>query len=283
MKFIIVLLFFLFPLDANARILFQDPTGKALNEAYEGFSESSLKSLKGADLGAKEYLLGLLYLNGDKEFDVEKSCKKSVSLLSKAWDSGVVDAGYSLATLYYKGACVEKDIKKARALAEKTAEEGYLLSQRMVGRAYWGREWGDLFPKNMDKAIYWLGRAGGSGDSQSAGNLSYIYRGGHGVPKNEKKSFCWISKAAFSKFEKDDFGVSFSLFAKYFENGIGTDVDLVKAYKYYDLGGSAGVEGKQRVAKKMTQEQIDEAIRQSQEWQKEHNVQVGGGFIRRAN
>ncbi|MBZ9574700.1 hypothetical protein [Modicisalibacter sp. MOD 31.J] len=44
---------------------------------------------------------------------------------------------------------------------------------------------------------------------------------------------------------------------------------------------SAGIEGKQRVAKKMTQEQIDETRRESQAWQEEHNVQVGGGFIRR--
>ncbi|WP_162619919.1 hypothetical protein [Salinicola acroporae] len=60
-------------------------------------------------------------------------------------------------------------------------------------------------------------------------------------------------------------------------------MDLVSAYKYYDLSGTARVDDKQRIAKEMTQEQIDEAIRQSKEWQKEHNVQVGGGFIRRAN
>ncbi|WP_280541355.1 SEL1-like repeat protein [Chromohalobacter sp. 11-W] len=71
--------------------------------------------------------------------------------------------------------------------------------------------------------------------------------------------------------------------AEFYEEGVGTDKNLVKAYKYFDLSGNAGAEGKHRVAKEMTQEQIDEAIRQSQAWQEEHNVQVGGGLIRRAD
>ncbi|KAA0020842.1 hypothetical protein F0A16_03415 [Salinicola corii] len=58
---------------------------------------------------------------------------------------------------------------------------------------------------------------------------------------------------------------------------------LRAAHKYYDLSGTSGAESKNRIAKEMTQEQIDEALRQSQEWQKEHNVQIGGGFIRRAD
>lgn len=184
--------------------------------------------------------------------------------------------------MYYNGDCVDKDITRSRRLITETAQEGFILSQRMLGRAYWGEEWQEIGPKDMDKAVYWLSKAGDAGDTQSAGNLAYIYKSGDGVSIDNSKSFYWIKKSAFSKFEPDG-GVGFTALAEYYEKGIGTKVNLIKAYKYYDLYGSAGVEGKQRVAKEMTQEQIDEATRLSEQWQKENNVEIGGGFIRRAN
>ncbi|NWO07354.1 MAG: sel1 repeat family protein, partial [Alteromonadaceae bacterium] len=128
----------------------------------------------------------------------------------------------------------------------------------------------------------WLRKAGNAGDRQAAAHLAGMYDSGDGVPKNEKKYFEWLKKAVFTKFEERNIA-GFPALANCYENGKGTVVDLVKAYKYYDLSGTAGVEGKRRIAKEMTQEQIDEALRQSKEWQKEHNVEVGGGFIRRAN
>ncbi|KFF47622.1 hypothetical protein GY26_19290 [Gammaproteobacteria bacterium MFB021] len=264
----------------EAEILYQDPTGKTLNQAFKKYSEEEIKDISGSR--EKEYLLGLLYLSGDNGFDVRQSCAKAKALLSSAWHKNVVDAGYSLGVMSYNGDCVKKDVDRSRKLIEKTAEEGFVLSQRMLGRAFWDEEWKNLVPKDMDKAIYWLGKAGDGGDTQSAGNLAYIYKVGDGVPVDDVKSFCWARKSAFSKYEPDG-GVGFTSLAEYYENGIGTQVDLVKAYMYYDLYGSMGVRDKQRLAKKMTQKQIDEAIRQSQEWQKEHNVKVGGGFIRRAN
>ncbi|WFF43372.1 sel1 repeat family protein [Salinicola endophyticus] len=271
-----------FARSAHAEVFFQDPTGRSLNEAYDDLTIESLKSADGANEYKYKYMLGLLYVKGDDEFGVAKNCDKAVGLLKEAWQADVVDAGYTLATMYYYGVCVNKNLDEVRQLATETAEEGYILSQRMLGRAYWGRDWQGLYSKNMNKAVFWLSKAGEAGDTQSAGNLSYLYRKGVGVGVDEAKSFYWAKKSACSKFEPGQI-INFPYLAEYYDKGIGVDRDLVKAYKYYDLSGSAGVDDKKRIAKEMTQEQIDEALRQSKEWQKEHNVQVGGGFIRRAN
>ncbi|SEF73818.1 tetratricopeptide repeat protein [Marinobacterium lutimaris] len=264
--------------SAQGEILFQDPTRKAIAIAFEQLSEKEVKDISPPSVSKKQYLLGLLYLNGDSEFNVERNCQKAVELLKKSWSAEISDAGHALATMYYHGVCVEKNIEKARKLANKTAKDGYILAQRMLGMAYVGKDWKELYEKDMDKGIYWLSKAGESGDRVSAGRLSYMYDKGIYVSQDKEKSFTWLKKGIFNRFEEGNIA-SFPVLAESYEEGDGTEIDLVKAYKYYDLSGTAGVKGKKRIATKMTQEQIDEALRQSREWQEEHNIQVGGGWI----
>ncbi len=58
---------------------------------------------------------------------------------------------------------------------------------------------------------------------------------------------------------------------EFFEAGLGAEKDLVKAYMMYDLAGWADNEERDEVAKKMTEEQIEEAIARSWQWQLERN------------
>lgn len=264
--------------SVRAEILFQDPTRKAIEAAFDQLSEKEVKDVSPPNVSKKQYLLGLLYLNGDKEFHVDRNCQKAVELLTKSWKAEIADAGHALATMYYHGVCVEKNIDKARELATQTAQEGYILAQRMLGLAYVSEKWEELYPYDVGKGIYWLSKAGNSGDSVASGELSYIYIEGVGVPQDDKKYFYWLNKSIFTKYEEGNIA-GFPALAKSYENGKGTEKDLLKAYKYFDLSGTAGVKGKQRISKQMTQEQIDEAVRQSQAWQEEHNVQIGGGWI----
>ncbi|WIX34212.1 tetratricopeptide repeat protein [Salinicola sp. JS01] len=283
MKIFLVFCGLLFSGVSFAGVVSQDPGKYALNDVYSGYSKAEILAPSSPEKDIKEYLLGLLYFYGNSQWGVEKSCKKGMSLLNSAWKSGVVDAGYALGVAYYKGDCVKKSLSISRDYFLKTAEAGYLRSQKVLGLAYLGKQWTELFDSgDLDKAVFWLGKAGDAGDRDSAGLLAAMYRKGDGVPKDECESFSWLKKAVFSRFGDGD-TAGFPLLAKYYEKGMGTSVNLVEAYKYYDLSGSAGVDDKQRIAKEMTQEQIDEALRQSKEWQKEHNVQVGGGFIRRTN
>ncbi|WP_280541352.1 tetratricopeptide repeat protein [Chromohalobacter sp. 11-W] len=282
MKYLIFSIVLCLSSSVQADILFQDPTGKAFGAAIDKLSEEEVKDLSTTDANRKKLFLGIFYIKGAPEFHIEKDCEKAVDFLQDAWEKDITDAGYTLATMYYNGVCTEKNINKARELATQTAQEGFILAQRMLGLAYVDEKWAKLYPYDVEKGIYWLSKAGNAGDRESAGQLSYMYDKGEKVPQDQKKSFSWLKKGVFNKYEKRNRS-GFSILAESYEKGIGTEVDLIKAYKFYDLTGTAGAEGKQRVAKKMTQEQIDEALRQSQEWQKEHNVQVGGGFIRRAD
>ncbi|MFQ3790422.1 hypothetical protein, partial [Halomonas sp. A29] len=58
----------------------------------------------------------------------------------------------------------------------------------------------------------------------------------------------------------------------FFEKGLGTEQDLVKAYMMYDLSTGIGREAKHELAKKMPEEQIEEAIALSWQWQLAHGV-----------
>lgn len=282
MRFFIFTLFLFITCAAQADILFQDPTGKALNNAIDNLSVDSVNDLSTPDVSHKKFFLGLFYVKGAPEFRVKKDCGRAVDFLQDAWGDGVVDAAYTLSTMYYNGVCTRKDISKSRELAIQAAQKGYILAQRMLGMSYLGEKWKKLYPYNVDKAVYWLSKAGDAGDGVSAGQLSHMYGEGDGVPKDDSEYFYWLKKAVFTKYEKGNL-LGMPGLANAYEKGVGTKRDLVKAYKYYDLIGSAGVEGKRRLAEEMTQEQIDEALLQSKEWQEEHNVEIGGGFIRRAN
>ncbi|MGM0954259.1 MAG: tetratricopeptide repeat protein [Pseudomonadota bacterium] len=273
MKRLIFMMVLCLSSSVQAEILFQDPTGKAFGAAIDKLSEEELKDLSTPDANRKKLFLGIFYIRGAPDFHVEKDCEKAVDFLQDAWEGDITDAGYALATMYYNGVCTNNDIDKARELATQTAQEGYILAQRMLGLAYVGEKWEELYPYDVEKGIYWLSKAGNAGDRESAGQLSYMYEKGEKVPQDEKKSFSWLKKGVFNRFEPRN-SIGLPILAESYEKGVGTEIDLVKAYKYYDICGTAGVEGKQRVAKKMTQEQIDEAIRQSRTWQEEHNTYV---------
>ncbi|WP_188112433.1 tetratricopeptide repeat protein [Salinicola aestuarinus] len=279
-KHFFFLMFLLFvPLTAVGEVLFPDPTGDGLNAAYSKTSRVELERQVEEGLPSAEYMMGMIYLSGDAAWGVQPDYEKAFSLLHRAWCDDVFDAGYALSTMYYKGLGVDKDPAKVRSYVLNSGENGHIKSQRTLGLAYKGDVLQSVFDRDIEKSVFWFEKAAINGDQLSAANLSVIY-GGDGVLHDEKKSFEWKKKAASAKYGNSRF-VQFLTLAEFYEKGVGTDKDLVQAYKYYDLSGSAGVEGKQRLADEMTQHQIDEALRQSQEWQEDHNVQIGGGSIRR--
>ncbi|MGS0467992.1 hypothetical protein ACU8V3_13290 [Cobetia marina] len=61
---------------------------------------------------------------------------------------------------------------------------------------------------------------------------------------------------------------------RYYEKGIGTNIDLVQAYKYYDQLQPAKDKDKIRIMKSMTNEEIAKAKRLSLELQEETNTYV---------
>ena len=103
------------------------------------------------------------------------------------------------------------------------------------------------------------------GDIDAQTSLGNLYYEGWGVEQNYTSAVNWFRKAA----ERGDATGQFSLGWAY-EQGDGVLQDYVLAHMWYDLAAAqgAGVAAKDRdkVAAKMTPEQIAEAQRLAREW-----------------
>ncbi|QEM81535.1 tetratricopeptide repeat protein [Halomonas binhaiensis] len=266
-------------LSVYAEVLYENPVEnelgrELLNTTFEELLEEAEKDIDDECVIKSQYLLGVVFLNGDDDWGVDRDPHKAGEYLIKSWENGGVDAGYLLAKMYYQGIGFDEDNKEALRYLADSAEIGFLRSQRALGRAYLGYydDWKGLVQQNTEKAILWLEKAASAGDLKSARELAQVYYSGDLLPQNYETAFDWLKKSSESKYGVDP--MAFGSLAMFYEKGIGTEKDLVQAYKYYDLTSPAGDDDKARVAKEMTQEQIDEAVRQSRAWQEEHNILV---------
>ncbi|ALM52013.1 tetratricopeptide repeat protein [Halomonas huangheensis] len=216
-------------------------------------------------------LLGMLYFSENSRYEISPDHEKGLSLLKKAWRLGVVDAGYPLFQVYSKWGG-EENREVAIEYLESSAGMGYIKSQSALAEDYFGRGSWDFFPTNYGLAREWYERSASLGDVESGVALALIYHEGLGVQKNDDVAFSWISRVENMRYGNVSLGLSG--LAKMHEEGFGTDVDLVQAYKYYDLRGTAGTPDKQRLSDQMSPEQIDQAVRLSGEWQREHGISM---------
>ncbi|QEM81533.2 tetratricopeptide repeat protein [Halomonas binhaiensis] len=277
---IFILLFFLYTPLSMAGVLYENPIengpGHDLFETsfHELLTDVERKPVDESVIKA-QYLLGLVYMNGSSNWDVDRDIEKSIKYLLSAWSNEVADSGYTLARIYYNGAGVEKDNQTALEYLQKSAEMGFLISQQALGKAYLGEdEWEGLVSQDIPRGICWLEKAGNAGDLESSITLAYLYWQGELVEEDDEAALQWMLKGFSSKYGVSDSGDAGARLAEFYEKGIGTEIDLVQAYKYYDLQGTAGLDDKARLAEEMTQDQIDEAIRLSREWQEKHNTFV---------
>lgn len=87
------------------------------------------------------------------------------------------------------------------------------------------------------------------------------------TPPDYKEAVYWLTRASD---EGNNLGAQSKL-AKLYAEGTGVKKDLVKAYMYYDLGGTGDNDAKQEIENLMTPDQIEQAIELSHQWQDEHH------------
>jgi len=248
----------------SAELLFED---KNLVEVFHAQNfEENLVRARGGDARA-QYLVGAAYLHGLEEEQIEVDADKGVFWLKKSAKQGAAEAYDDLAISYRDGLGVEKDAEKWQIYLVKAAELGMLDALSEVTALYRDGNPEMSIEKNEEKYVYWLKKEAEAGASISIRNLSRMYRFGDSVEKDIDKAFEWIMRGV----EKND-SLSKADAAEFFENGLGTEKDLVKAYMLYDLSTGIGREAKQELAKKMTDDQIKEAIARSWQWQMERGV-----------
>ena len=163
------------------------------------------------------------------------------------------------------------------------AEQGAVNGEEGLGNIYWHRAShaedrirmqsarpsllplprGTLPPgviKDFAEAAKWFRKAAGRGRAAAQLSLGAIYRGREGVPQDDAEALKWFRRAA----NQGDW-IAQSNLGHCYEEGRGAPQDFVEACKWYNLAASQfGVhDDRDRLAEKMTLEQISEAQRRS--------------------
>jgi len=136
-------------------------------------------------------------------------------------------------------------------------------SQIKMGETYSKGTW--KIAQNDEKAAEWYRKAALQGDPEGEYRLGICYARGLGVPKNEFIAFTWFSKSA----KDGNASAQYELGECYrLAEGVGTD--LPKAYLWYNLAAASGNDdarqNRDALARRMTDGEIREAQRQSQEY-----------------
>jgi len=142
------------------------------------------------------------------------------------------------------------------------AEQGDARAQVYLGLLY---EKGNGVPQNDVQAVKWYRLAAKQGDALGQWYLGEMYAEGRGVPQNNVQAVKWYRLAA----EQGDQLGQWSLGEMYYE-GRGVPQDYVIAHMWVNLAASQGVENavkiRDKIATKMTPDQIAEAKRLAREW-----------------
>ncbi|UTV87792.1 sel1 repeat family protein [Cobetia amphilecti] len=225
---------------------------------------------KGDHRAAYVYAINLF-----KGYKFDKNQDKGIEILESLWKQGVVDAGYSLFQIYYLGLGVPENKDVAAKYLKLSADAGYINSQRKLGYIYADRDEVKMFKKNLSQSLYWFKRAAENGDKVAALNVAGMYREGMGIKPNSEKSFEWLEK--IPEMPYGDLMTGFPALGNYYEQGIGTDVDLIQAYKYFSLVQPAKAVDRQRVANKMSDKELEIANEMVEKWKERNNIVVPNG------
>jgi len=141
--------------------------------------------------------------------------------------AGNADAQHLLGLMYYMGRGVTRDYKQAFAWHFKAAQQGKADAQYVVG------------------AMYYTGNA---------------------VPQDQKHAVTWFRRAA----EQSHAEAQHALGLMYRYHVAGLPQDMVLAYMLWNLAAAGGnknaIDQRAAIAKRMTQEQIEEAQALSRTW-----------------
>ena len=142
------------------------------------------KSWNGGNILTSGLLLGFMLVQGAP--GVPADVKKGVDIMEKvaasevkptrrendSQQSGAIASSQALlAAIYCEGKVqpIQQDNAKCRRFLERAAELGQEDAQRFLGLAYLGGEVG--FPRDREKAVYWLKKAADQGNEQAKADL----------------------------------------------------------------------------------------------------------------
>jgi TPR repeat protein len=108
-------------------------------------------------------------------------------------------------------------------------------------------------------------KAAEEGDFLAQCLLGLMYYNGNGVSRDYKEAEKWLRRAALCGYASAQFNLGLM-----YLNGDGVPPDTVQAYAWLELAGASGVDEarvlKDRLATKMTREQLREADKLTSKW-----------------
>ena len=204
-------------------------------------------------------LLGASYYWGVEFKDrvVERNIDISSNYLNKALGNSL------MARSLFAHVIDEKAPLEKKSLLYSAATEGYLPAIFSLANSYGMKTDKDRLENIRWRKIHMNIDPSAAQDEKGAIGVIYLTLASPDYPN----ALYWLNKAAI---EEDDMSAQYKL-AGLFARGDGVRKDYITAYMYYDLSGSAGSEEKFKLSKLMSQEQVQEAIERSHQWQDKYN------------
>jgi TPR repeat protein len=208
------------------------------------------------------------YYYGDGEAHT-RDAAEAVFWFRKAAQQGHPVAQYYLGKIYeryYKG--VETDYAESLNWYLKAGEQEYAPAELALGQKFSGRNYG--FERNPSKAIYWFHRAAEHGNPEAETEVCKSDLGENGAPVSYPDALKWCSLAA-EQWEP----AGQAILGTMYEKGLGVARDLVQAYVWFYVASMRGtseeaVEGRDRLAEKLSPSQLAKGKRLAQSWMAAH-------------
>ncbi len=184
--------------------------------------------------------------------------KLALAMVFIAGSAGV-QAGLQDGITAYQKSNYPAALKELRPLADN----GDAKAQALLGEIY---NSGKGVPQDNKEAASWYRKAAERGDAGAQASLGMMYENGIGVPQDGKKAVSWYHKAA----EQGHAEAQYILGGLYKKGQGALQMDLVQAYKWFNLAVATGFEIAQddmeEVEAMMSGEQIEKAKLMAKEW-----------------
>ncbi len=166
---------------------------------------------------------------------------------------------------FTEGATAYNAKNYSRALKEITplAKAGHADAQHLLGLMYY---MGRGVARDYRQAMHWHRKAADQGKPDAQYVVGAMFYTGNAVETNPRQAVSWFRRAA----EKGHAEAQHALALMYRYHAAGLPADKVLAYMLWSLaaagGNSNALEQRAEIAKRMTAEQIEEALAMSRAW-----------------
>jgi TPR repeat protein len=235
---------------------------------------------------------------------LQKLTSADLAVLTSRAQSGAAEAQYQLALVYGAGRIVPRDEVGSQRLMMKSAQQGYLPAETMIGCMYLNNHTAGPAPKYAD-AERWLREAATQGDAEAQlwlgigydreyfGRIDYeeslkwlrksaaqglpdaqvalaqMYEDGHGVPKSDEHAAYWNRRAADHFSDVSGVFQAETQLAYMYRDGR-LKGNKIEAFKWLAIVAAAvdpaTDEDTNEISESMTQAQIAEARHEVDEW-----------------